>query len=209
MGLYGTCVLPHLINLAMKHPLAQQRRAKLVPQASGAVLEVGIGSGLNVPLYGPDATALCGVDPNERLLAMARRRAGEARVALVCGSAEELPLPAHSFDSVVLTWTLCSIGSPEKALAEIRRVLKPGGQLLFVEHGLAPDAGVRRWQKRLTPVWSRLAGGCRLDRPVDELIRAAGFRIERLASEYVPGPRPWTFFYQGKALAPGGPSAPA
>ncbi len=203
MGLYGTYVVPYLIDLAMKHPLARQRRAQLVPQASGAVLEVGIGSGLNLPFYRTGACELCAVDRSERLLVIAQRRAGEGRPQLVCGSAEELPLPSCRFDSVVLTWTLCSIGSPEKALAEIRRVMKPGGQLLFVEHGLAPDAHVRRWQQRLTPVWSRLAGGCRLDRPVDDLIRSAGFRIERLAREYVPGPKPWTFFYQGNAIAPG------
>jgi len=201
MGLYGDYVIPHLINLAMKHPLAGKHRAQLLPRAGGNVLEVGIGSGLNAPYYGAHVRAVWGIDPSERLLRMARRRAAEKRFELVCGSAEHLPLPDRHFDTVVLTWTLCSIPSPSQALAEIRRVLKPGGQLLFVEHGLAPDERVRRWQRRLTPMWSRLAGGCHLDRAVDALIRGAGFRIECLATEYVPGPKPWTFFYQGRALA--------
>ncbi len=200
MSFYGDYVVAHLINLAMKHPLAAERRAALVPQARGDVLEIGIGSGLNAPFYSTAVAGVCGVDPSVRLLGMARRRTHGQSVHLICGSGEHLPLPDESFDCVMLTWTLCSIPSAEQALAEIRRVLRPGGQLLFVEHGLAPDEGVRRWQRRFTPLWSRLAGGCHLDRPVDELIRAAGFRIETLATEYVPGPRPWTFFYQGKAL---------
>ncbi len=199
MGLYATYVFPHLVNLTMKHPVARECRTLLVPQSSGDVLEIGIGSGLNLPFYSPAVRTLCGVDPSEKLLRMARRRAQGRALQLVCGSAEELPAPSASFDTVVITWTLCSIPSPARALAEMRRVLKPGGQLLFVEHGLAPDPAVRRWQRRINPLWRRLAGGCNLDRPVDTLIEAAGFHIEELSAQYVPGPKPLTFFYQGKA----------
>jgi len=204
MGIYGNCVLPHLIDLAMKHPLARERRMEVVPRATGVVLEIGIGSGLNLQFYTSGTTALYGVDPSERLLSMARARSARSRVApeLVCASAEQLPVPSASIDSVVMTWTLCSIPAPARALAEIKRVLKPGGRLLFVEHGLAPDPAVQRWQRRLNPAWRRIAGGCNLDRPMDRLIRSGGFRIERLHARYLPGPKPFTFFYEGTACVP-------
>ena len=206
MGIYGNCVLPRLIHLAMRHPVARERREALVPQASGSVLEIGIGSGLNLPYYSAGAHRLLGVDPSEPLLRLAKKTTdirgigpSQSGLGLVCGSAERLPFPDRSFDSLLMTWTLCSIPEPRTALVEMRRVLKVDGRLFFIEHGLAPDDSVRRWQRRLTPMWRRIAGGCHLDRRVDQLIESAGFRIEALDTQYVRGPRLLTYFYEGRA----------
>ncbi len=166
------------------------------------MLEIGIGSGLNLPFYDRDSvTALIGLDPSPALLAKAHKAAVAAGIALTTleGSAESIPLESSSIDTVVMTWTLCSINDPARALAEIRRVLKPGGRLLFVEHGRAPDAGVLRWQRRLTPLWKRCSGGCHLDRPIDGLIEEAGFGLERIDRAYMDGPRLFTFMYEGAA----------
>jgi SAM-dependent methyltransferase len=141
------------------------------------------------------------------LLAISFRRSGLSaclralppRVSLVRASAEEIPFASLVFDSIVMTWTLCSIPNPTSALAEMRRVLKLGGQLLFVEHGLSPERGVARWQHRLTPCWSWISGGCHLDRKTDDLLRAAGFQINALQTGYMKGPKPWTFIYEGAA----------
>jgi ubiquinone/menaquinone biosynthesis C-methylase UbiE len=200
-GFYDRHVLPHLINLAMRHPMVRARRAELVPRASGEVLEVGIGSGLNIPFYSAKVRRLYGVDPSGELLAMALRRAAHVPfpVELLCQSAEDLPRPDASFDTIVTTWTLCSIPDPMQALREMRRVLKPGGRLLFVEHGRTPDASVNRWQDRLNPVWSKVAGGCNLNRPMEDLIRSAGFRLVDLQKRYLPGPKPMTYTYEGSA----------
>lgn len=171
----------------------------MIPRARGSVLEVGIGSGLNLPFYTPAVTRLCGVDPSAELLAMARTNAARAMfpVELRHQPAASICLETESIDTAVVTWTLCSIADPVAALREMRRVLKPGGVLLFVEHGLSPDAGVRAWQNRLTPVWRRLAGGCHLNWKMDDVIRAAGFTIAELQTGYVPGPRPLTYMYEG------------
>jgi len=168
-------VVPRLINFAMKQSMLRERRAALVPRAKGTVLEVGIGSGLNLPYYSHEVERLYGVDPSPQLLAMARSNARKAQLAveLVCESAERLPFADASFDCAIMTWTLCSIPHAGRALREVHRVLKPGGELFFAEHGLAPDARVAAWQRRLTPLWRPLAGGCHLDRPIDALIRAA------------------------------------
>jgi ubiquinone/menaquinone biosynthesis C-methylase UbiE len=167
------------------------------------VLEIGIGSGRNLPFYGGDVEEVVGVDPSPGMLALARRAhaAGPRRVELVEASAERLPFDACSFDATVVTWSLCSVPDPAAALQEARRVLRPGGRLLFVEHGLAPDPGVRRWQDRLTPVWRRWTGGCHLNRKPDDLVRAAGFTLERLDTGYARGPKPMTFIYEGAARA--------
>jgi ubiquinone/menaquinone biosynthesis C-methylase UbiE len=201
--LYDRVVLPRLIHFAMSRDEVTRLRAACVPRARGVVLEVGIGSGLNVPLYTKDVTHLYGVDPSAPLLAMARARASAAPfpVELLNESAERVPLETASIDTAVVTWALCSIPNPQEALREMRRVLKPGGALIFVEHGLSPDARVRKWQNRLTPAWRRVTGGCHLNRPMDSLIREAGFAIAELRTEYVPGPRPMTFMYEGIAHA--------
>ena len=185
----------------MKGEPVAERRAALVPQAAGSVLEIGIGSGHNLPFYSAAVTRLQGVDPSAPLLAMARRKLDRVTfpVELVCQSAESLRLDARSIDTVVTTWTLCSVPDPLQALREIRRVLKPEGRLLFIEHGLSPDPKVHAWQRRLNPLWRRIGGGCNLDRRVDELIRSVGFRIAELRTTYLPGPRPMTYTYEGQA----------
>ncbi|WNG26350.1 class I SAM-dependent methyltransferase [Cystobacter fuscus] len=201
MGLYERHVLPPLLDLVMRNSEMTRQRQLLVPRARGRVLEVGIGSGLNLPFYGPGVERLWGVDPSLELQRQARARA-EGRpfpVELLAHPAEALPLETHGVDTVVMTWTLCSIPDALRALEEIRRVLVPGGRLLFVEHGLAPQARVERLQRWLTPGWKRFAGGCRLDRKVDALLEEAGFQLEHLECFYLRGPRPMTFTYRGEA----------
>lgn len=202
MTLYARYVLPRILDLAMRSKEAARLRAAWIPHARGEVLEIGIGSGLNLPFYSPQVEHVYGVDPSVELQRMARKRlpAGRIQVDFLPQSAEEaLPLGDASIDTIVMTWTLCSIANAPKALQQARRLLKPGGRLLFVEHGRAPDRGVVAWQDRLTPYWKRMAGGCHLNRKVDELIAAAGFRITELNTFYLPGPRPMTYTYQGFA----------
>jgi ubiquinone/menaquinone biosynthesis C-methylase UbiE len=209
---YERHVLPRLVDLAMRMPAARAERVTLVPAARGRVLEVGIGSGLNLPFYGPGVTAVAGLDPSRALLRLAARRAGRAPcpVVLVAAPAEAIPFRDSCFDTLVLTWTLCSVPDPGRALGEMRRVLRPAGTLLFVEHGQAPDARVRRWQDRITPCWSRVAGGCHLNRPIDALIGSAGFELAELERRYRRGPRVMTYFYRGVArpAAAGRPPGP-
>lgn len=202
MSIYERWVLPPLLDLVMRQRQIEKYRRELIPAARGRVLEVGIGSGLNLPLYAKGVNTIVGIDPSERLLAMARRRAAKAAVPvdLMEGSATAIPLDDDSVDMVVMTWTLCSIPDPLAALREMRRVLKPGGALLFVEHGLSPEPGVAGWQHRLTPVWRHISGGCHLDRKVDDLIRAGGFEVAELETEYAHGPRPMTYMYKGRAV---------
>jgi len=204
MGIYARRVLPRLIDLAMASRVLAKERAGLIPEASGRVLEVGVGSGLNLPFYGPAVARLSGLDPSLALWELARGRAARAPfpVEFVAGSAEHIPFVAGAFDTVVTTWTLCSIPDPHAALAEMRRVLAPGGRLCFVEHGRSPDPRVLAWQNRLTPLWRRFAGGCHLNRPIDELIAAAGFRVARIERGYAEGPRLFTYRFKGLANVP-------
>jgi SAM-dependent methyltransferase len=206
---YERHVLPWIVAAAMRSPAVRMERARLVPRVSGTVLEVGIGSGLNLPFYGPAVDRVVGVDPSSRLLAMAGRRARRlGRPArLLQGSAEALPLPDAIADTVLTTWTLCSIPDPVRALRELRRALRPGGQLVFVEHGRAPDPRVRRWQARITPVWRRLAGGCHLDRDIPALVAAGGFEIVALDSGYGRGPRFASYLFRGIARPRAGTGA--
>src|SRR5262245_11498140 len=202
MGFYQRFILPRLIDAAMKNKDVTARRRELIPKASGAVLEIGVGSGLNLPFYSADVTRLAAVDPSPQLLSMARQKLSHLRfpVDLSCRGAEELPYDDRSFDTAILTWTLCSIADPHQALIEVKRVLRPEGRLLFVEHGLSSDPRVQKWQHRLTPMWRRIGGGCHLNRKVDDLVPAAGFHMVELQTTYLPGPRPMTFTYQGIAV---------
>jgi len=207
MGFYGRYVLPRVIDLALRNKETTRLRSAWIPHAHGEVLEVGIGSGLNLPFYSSQVQRVYGVDPSLELQRMARKRAaGRTQIEFLSQSAEEpLPLATASIDTVVITWTLCSIRDASMALQQVKRVLRANGRLIFLEHGLAPDPGVIAWQNRLTPFWKRIAGGCHLNRKVDELITEAGFQITELKTCYIPGPRPMTYTYQGLAqpIGPG------
>jgi ubiquinone/menaquinone biosynthesis C-methylase UbiE len=201
MSFYANWILPRLLDLAMRNQALDQYRRDTIGSARGVVLEVGVGSGLNLPLYGRAVDRVYALDPSLELLGLARQRADNAvvPVSLVRASAEQIPFSGSVFDAIVMTWTLCSIPDPTSALAEMRRVLRPDGRLLFVEHGLSPEKGVARWQHRLTPCWSWISGGCNLDRKTDDLLRAAGFQINSLETGYMKGPKPWAFIYEGAA----------
>ena len=205
MSLYAKHILPRLINLAMRNKVAMAERRKFIPLASGTVLEVGIGSGINIPLYGRDVEALLAADPSLEIWRLARRRVSRAPfpVEFLQCSAEEIPLQDRTVDTVVTTWTLCTIPDPVRALGEMKRVLKPEGQVIFVEHGRSPEPRVRAWQNRLNPLWNRIGGGCILNRKIDDLILEAGLRITRMETGYTRGPKPLTYLYRGLAR-PGG-----
>jgi len=207
---YARHVLPYLIDLACGIKPVKEQRRKLVPLAHGRVLEIGIGTGLNLEHYDKAGVdQIVGLDPGLEMHRLARKRVEKAglTVELVGLSAEKIPFDDASFDSIVVTYSLCTIPDPVAALREMRRVLKPGGRLIFCEHGLAPEASVRRWQDRLTPMWSKIAGGCHLNRDVRALLEAAGFHSVDMETGYLPGPRPMTFNYWGTALADGGEGA--
>lgn len=208
MGLYQRWVLPGLVDLSMRQRRLAAYRNRTISKAHGTVLEVGIGSGLNLPFYGQAVERIYGIDPSHELLAMAKMRVADAHcpVSLVCASAEQLPLNSESVDTLVMTWTLCTIPDARKALLEMRRVLKPNGRLLFVEHGLSPDPHIERWQNRLTPFWKRIGGGCHLNRKMDDLVRAAGFEISEFRTGYMKGPKPMTYMYEGQAMSTRAPS---
>ena len=199
---YDRHVLPWLLDFACGIKPVKRQRRKVVPLARGRVLEIGIGTGLNLEHYDKARVqAITGLDPGLQMHRLARKRVAQAGipVELVGLSAEKIPFEAATFDTVVVTYSLCTIPDPVAALREMRRVLKPGGTLIYCEHGRAPDASVRRWQERLTPVWSKVAGGCQLDRDIPALLREGGFRTDDLETMYLPGPRALTFNYWGTA----------
>lgn len=200
---YDRHVLPYLLDLACGVEPVRRQREKVVPLAVGRVLEVGIGTGLNMPHYDRSkVTKIIGLDPALQMHRLALKRIARARldVELVGLSAEKIPFDDASFNSVLVTYTLCTISDPIAALKEMHRVLTPGGRLLFCEHGRAPDEGVRRWQNRLTPYWKKIAGGCHLNRDVPALLIEAGFKCKRMKAMYLPGPRPLTYNYWGEAF---------
>lgn len=199
---YQDKIFPWALDLACGLPMIGRMRQQVVPLAQGRVLEVGLGTGLNMPHYNPArVTRITGLDPALELQPRARRRieASGLDVELLALSAERIPRPDASFDTVVVTYSLCSIADPLAALREMRRVIAPGGSLLFCEHGRAPDASVARWQDRLQGLWGPLAGGCHLNRDIPALLQAAGLHCPQLHTGYLPGPKPWTFHYWGQA----------
>ena len=200
MAFYSDIILPRLCDLAMRNKQLRPYRERVIGAAEGRVLEIGVGSGRNLPFYRSPVTELLALEPAPKLIAMARQapRPG-IPVNFIEASAEAIPLDDRRVDTVVTAWTLCSIPDAGNALTEMRRVLRPGGQLLFVEHGMAPDRNVRRWQDWLTPAWKCISGGCHLNRPISKMIEATGFRIERVETGYMPGPKAMTFMYEGRA----------
>lgn len=202
---YERHVLPLLIDLACGSAPMREMRRQVVPTASGKVLEVGIGTGRNLPFY--DAArvhSLVGVEPSLRMHRLTRKRSHQAGIALqlVGLSAEQLPLADASFDTVVCTFTLCTIPDVTAALAELHRVVRPGGRFHFLEHGRAPDESVRTWQRRIEPIQRRVAGGCHLTRDPEVLVSDAGFEIVEIERRYVKGPKPFAYFTLGKAIRP-------
>lgn len=205
MGLYDRYILPRIIEMGCGMEVMQAQRERIVPRASGRVLEVGIGPGHNLAYYDPSRVEhVTGIDPSEPLLRRARERSGAVNfpVELVALGGEEIPLPDASVDTVLVTFTLCTIPGVEQSLAQMRRVLRPGGKLVFCEHGRSPDAAVGRWQDRLNPLWNRLFGGCHLNRDMPALIRGAGFAIEFIEADYLEDtPRLAGYRYMGIASA--------
>lgn len=200
---YDRHVLPWLLDFACGLPMISTQRRQVVPRAAGRVLEIGIGTGLNLRFYDrAKVQALVGIDPAQQMHRLAQRRSQRAGlpVDLRQLTAERLPLDSASFDCVVCTYTLCSVTDPIAALAEMRRVLRPGGRLLFAEHGLAPDADVARWQYKLEPYWSRIAGGCHLTRDVPLLLRDAGFHADPERA-YIARPKALSYNFWGEATA--------
>lgn len=201
MGWYARKVLPGFISFAMRQKPITSVREKLIPMATGNVLEVGFGPGMNLPFYGDEVRNLVALDPSEELRAIASESiaAFKKPFEFIGGQAEDMPFEDRQYDSIVCTWTLCSATDPVRALGEMRRTLKPGGVLIFAEHGQAPDSSVQRWQAVLNPLWKRIAGGCNLNRPTLRLLESAGFRLGQTESSYLPGPRPLTYTHRGIA----------
>lgn len=203
MGLYEKYVVPHVVNYACGiKPIARQRK-KVVPLCEGTVLEIGIGTGFNLPYYdGSKVTKLIGLDPSQESWRLAGKRAAHLPfpVEFIGLPGEEIPLEDNSVDTVLMTFALCTIPDPEKALEGMRRVLKPGGKLVFCEHGQAPDADVLKWQNRINPVWKMLFGGCNLNRKIPTIIEGSGFKIDGLQTMYLPAtPRIAGYNYWGVA----------
>jgi ubiquinone/menaquinone biosynthesis C-methylase UbiE len=203
MGFYEQRILPKLINSTCAAPPILKQREKVVPEAYGRVLEIGMGSGLNLPYYNPDKVEMVfGLEPSEGMRKLAKPAAENApfEVKFLDLPGEEIPLDDKSIDSIVLTYTLCTIPDGLKALEQMKRVLKPGGKLLFSEHGKAPDPEVEKWQNRINPIWKIIGGGCHVNKPIDKMIEVSGFNMDSLNTLYLPStPRIFGFNYWGQA----------
>ncbi|OUT98399.1 MAG: hypothetical protein CBB90_13865 [Gammaproteobacteria bacterium TMED30] len=200
MSLYQKYLLPKLLNWAMKAPALSKLRSELIPSAEGKVLEIGMGSGLNLPHY-DGISGLIGLEPSEELQNLAEDMLIQTHFPseMLTGSAEDIPLESNTFDTVVMTWTLCSVTDPVLALSEIKRVIKPGGKVIFAEHGKSPDQNIRKLQKTLNPLWSRIAGGCQLNREIVDLYESSGFKFKSMERGYLEGPKFATYNYRGVA----------
>ncbi len=203
MGLYEKYILPKITEfLCSGKPIMYQRK-KVVPLAKGRVLEIGIGSGLNLPFYdSSNVEYIWGLDISAQMRKMAEKRAKsiQFKVEFIGQAGNEIPLESNSVDTVLVTYTLCTIPDVGQALSEMSRVLMPGGELIFCEHGLAPDKDVRRWQNLMNPIWKRMGGGCNLNRPIPNLIEQGGFKINNIETMYIPGWKPASFNYWGSAV---------
>ena len=202
MGIYSKYILPRAVHFTCSSKPNMRQREKIVPLANGEVLEIGVGSGLNFPFYDPSrVTKLWGLEPSAEMRRMAEGavRSLPFKFEFIDLPGEEIPLDANSVDTVLVTYTLCTIPEVQSALRGMARVLRPGGKLIFCEHGAAPDAGLRRWQDRLNPIWKRMAGGCQLNLAIPELIRSGGFEVDSLDTMYLPGWRVAAFNYWGTA----------
>ena len=205
MSFYDKYILPSFLNCACGSKPINYQREKVVPQAQGVILEVGIGSGLNIPFYDiSKVEKIIGLDPSPELNALAQKVADEHAINIdfILSGAEDIPLPDNHVDSVLVTYTMCTIPDALAANKEMLRVLKPDGRLIFCEHGLAPDAKVSKWQGRIDPFWGKIAGGCHLNRNIPELIRSAGFQIQTMDEMYLPStPKFAGYNYWGVASA--------
>ena len=200
--LYERIFLPILLDCACATKPIRKQRQKIMPLAKGDVVEIGIGSGHNLPFYDQSkVNSLIGIDPDENVWKKSKKKRAQfhkpiERLGL---SGEDIPLPDNSADTVVVTYSLCTIPDPVKALGEMRRILKPGGDLLFTEHGIAPDAKVQAWQNKIDPIWSKFAGGCHANRPIPDYFQQAGLQIAQLDEMYIPGPKSLSYNYWGIA----------
>ncbi|MDE3085360.1 MAG: class I SAM-dependent methyltransferase [Acidobacteriota bacterium] len=201
MGFYGDQVLPRLIDVVLSNREFRKIRRRVAGGLSGEVVEVGFGSGLNVPFYPSEVKRVLAVDPASvgRKLAARRLAESEVPVEFVGLDGEALALESESVDHALVTWTLCTIPAVDTALGELHRVLRVGGELHFAEHGRSPDPPVARWQDRLNPLQRRWAGGCNLNRPIDALVAGAGFEMTALERFYVKGPKALGYMYEGVA----------
>lgn len=202
MGFYAKHILPLCLDKACGiGPISKQRK-KVVPYAEGIVLEIGIGSGQNLPFYDPKkVTKIIGVDPDDHIWKRSAKRRADCPIEIerIGLSGEDIPLDKNTADTVVVTYTLCTIPDPIKALKEMSRILKPGGQILFTEHGKAPDINVHKWQNRIDPIWKKIAGGCHSGRDIPALFHKAGLTLETLEEMYIPGPKVLGYNYWGAA----------
>ena len=204
MSWYEERILPHLMNFACSASPNQKQRQKIVPEATGEILEIGFGGGLNVPFYDPSKVKqIWALEPSEGMRRMAQPAVNgtDMDIEFIELPGEQIPLDDNSVDTVLVTYTLCTISDTEAALQGMRRVLKPQGRLLFCEHGKAPDENVARWQTRLNPAWSRIAGGCQMNRDIPALINEGGFNIEIDERMYIPGAKVLCYNYWGSAVA--------
>jgi len=189
MSLYDKYILPRMLNCACSSKPMVYQRQKVVPLAEGDILEVGIGSGLNLPFYDKSkVNKIWGLDPSKELNRMASKVAAEENLEIdfLISGAEHIPLPDDHVDTILITYTMCTIPEVEQANEEMKRVLKPGGKMIFCEHGKAPDANIHKWQNRINPLWKKIAGGCNLNRDIPALIETSGFKLENLETMYLP-----------------------